>query len=128
MICEPKIQKTSIFHKLFFPKYNNFKIISAVDICLSWVKWIRLVDKIQWDFLACFKLRRYALSWKIIKTCMYRFCESKYSFQLRFLWRKLEFYTKVHKKMCIFCCSLNHKTPDTYLWSHHNRTHTSCTT
>ena len=32
---EPKISKTFIFHKLFFPKYDNFKIISTDDICLS---------------------------------------------------------------------------------------------
>ena len=29
---------------------------------------------------------------------MCRFCECKYSFKLTFLQRKLEFYTKVHKK------------------------------
>ena len=31
---EPKICKTSIFHELFFLKYDNFTITSANDICL----------------------------------------------------------------------------------------------
>ena len=30
---------------------------------------------------------------------MHRFCECKYSFKLTYLWKKLEFYTRVHKKM-----------------------------
>ena len=30
---------------------------------------------------------------------MYRFRECKYSFELTFLWKKLEFYTRVHEKM-----------------------------
>ena len=32
---KPKICKTYIFHISLFPKYGNFKIISAGDICLS---------------------------------------------------------------------------------------------
>ena len=32
---QPKISKTSIFCKLFFPKYDDFKINSTEDICLS---------------------------------------------------------------------------------------------
>ena len=32
---EPIVRKTSTFHESFFPKYDNFKIISAGDICLS---------------------------------------------------------------------------------------------
>ena len=31
---QPKISKTSIFHKLFFPKDGNFKIVSTDNICL----------------------------------------------------------------------------------------------
>ena len=34
-IQKPKICKTSIFHKLFFPKYDDFKAISVDNICLS---------------------------------------------------------------------------------------------
>ena len=30
---EQKVRKTSIFHELFFPKYDKFKIISAGQIC-----------------------------------------------------------------------------------------------
>ena len=29
---------------------------------------------------------------------MHRFCECKYSSKLTFLWKKLEFYTRVYKK------------------------------
>ena len=32
---EPKIHKISVFQELFFPQYDNFKIISADHICLS---------------------------------------------------------------------------------------------
>ena len=32
--CKPKIWKTSIFHKLFYLKYNVFKIINLYNICL----------------------------------------------------------------------------------------------
>ena len=32
---KPDIRKTSIFHGLFYLKYDNFKIISVGDICLS---------------------------------------------------------------------------------------------
>ena len=32
--CKPKIWKTSIFHKLFYLKYNVFKIIHLDNICL----------------------------------------------------------------------------------------------
>ena len=32
---EPNIHKTSMFHESFFPKYDNFKIISTGNICLS---------------------------------------------------------------------------------------------
>ena len=40
---KPKISKTSIFHKLFFPKYGNFKIINTnTSVYLSRVKWVRL--------------------------------------------------------------------------------------
>ena len=41
---KPKICKTSIFHELFFPRYDNFKIISADDICLS-----ICLDSNEWD-------------------------------------------------------------------------------
>ena len=33
---------------------------------------------------------------------MYKFFECKYRFKLTFLWRKLEFYTRVHKKDVFF--------------------------
>ena len=36
---EPNICKTSIFHELFFPKYDNFTITSANYICLELNKW-----------------------------------------------------------------------------------------
>ena len=29
---------------------------------------------------------------------MYKFCECKYSFKPTFLWQKLDFHTRVHKK------------------------------
>ena len=32
---KPKICKTCIFQELFFPKYDNFKIINTANICLS---------------------------------------------------------------------------------------------
>ena len=32
---KPKISKISIFHQLFFPNYDNFKLISTDGICLS---------------------------------------------------------------------------------------------
>ena len=40
---EPKICKISIFHKLLFPKYDNFKIISTDNICLS-------LSRVKWSF------------------------------------------------------------------------------
>ena len=57
---------------------------------------------------------------------MYEFCQHEYSFKLACLWRKLEFYTRVQRKICIFCCSLNPLNQDTYIWSHHNHTFASC--
>ena len=38
---------------------------------------------------------------------MYRFCHCKYSFTLTCLWRKLESYSRVHRKLCIFSCSID---------------------
>ena len=69
---------------------------------------MRLIDerkKFHWKF------------WLVLNY-IYRFCECKYRFKLSFLWRKLEFYTKVHKRCT--CYSLNHETWDTFLWSNHN--------
>ena len=43
--------------------------------------------------LKCINIKSY-------KNIMYRFCWHKYSFKLTWLWRKLEFYTRVDKKMC----------------------------
>ena len=53
-----KICKTFIFHKLFFLKYDNFKIISTGDICLSISlelnKWDgSMKEKKLLDVLAC---------------------------------------------------------------------------
>ena len=45
---------------------------------------------------------------------MDRFGDCKYNFKLTLLWRNLEFYTRVHKKGSLFCCSLNHKIHHTY--------------
>ena len=45
---EPKMCKISIFHKSFFPKYDNFKIINVGDISLSIcleLQWMRLIDE-----------------------------------------------------------------------------------
>ena len=69
---KPKIHKTSMFHKLFFPKYN-FKVINAgnicMSICLELIGWNWLMkDKTLSNVLACFKLCRYTLTWKIMKT------------------------------------------------------------
>ena len=33
-----------------------------------------------------------------------------------------EFYTRVHGKICVFCCSLNPLNRSTYLQSHHDCT------
>ena len=112
-----KICKTFIFQKLFFLKYDNFKIISTGDICLSISLELNewdgsMKEKNLLDVLACFKLCHYRLTWKIIDHCMCRFFECKYNLKLTCLWRKLEFYTRVHKK-CIFCCSLKHEIWDT---------------
>ena len=110
---EPAIEKVSIFHELFFPKYVNFEIIGAGHMCLltclEWKEW----DEIDWwkkkimsNVLACFKLCCYTLTLKFIKHCMYILCiafyECKYSFKLKFLWRKLEFYTRVYKNDVFF--------------------------
>ena len=55
----------------------------------------------------------------LVLNYMYRFCECKYRFKLRLLWRKLELKlnAKVHKKMHLLLIIK----PETYLWSHHNR-------
>ena len=70
--CEPEICRISIFYELLFPKYKNFKIISAANICLSIC--LELMNEIDWrkkeillNILACFKLRHYTLTWKIRK-------------------------------------------------------------
>ena len=39
-----------------------------------------------------------------------------------------KFYTRVYKKRCVFCCSLNQKIGNTYLWSYCDCTHTSLRT
>ena len=107
---ETEVCETSVLRESFFPRYDNVKIISIGNICLSRVNWMRLIDerkKSHWKF------------WLVLNY-MYRFCECKYRFKLSFLWRKLEFYTKVHKRCT--CYSLNHKTWDTFLWSNHNHT------
>ena len=60
---EPKICKTFIFHKLFFPKYDNFEITSTGNVChLSIVKWVRLNN----ERTKCYKLCRCTLKFKII--------------------------------------------------------------
>ena len=93
---EPKICKNFIFHESLFPKYDNCKILRLSRD--------RSKKKIPSDVLVCFKLRRYTLTWKIIKTLYV---------QILWAWRKLEFYTRVHKKI-YFCCSLNYKIRDIY--------------
>ena len=42
---KPTFLKTSIFQESFFPKYDNFKIISAGDICLS-----ICLESHEWDW------------------------------------------------------------------------------
>ena len=59
-----KTCKPTIFHKLFFPKYDNFKIISTGHICWSRVKWMRLINerqKFHWMFwlLLYFNMKNY---------------------------------------------------------------------
>ena len=129
--------QTCIFHESFFPKYNNSKIISIIVICQS-----NCLELSEWDWLMKEKIQMLSqMFWFVLnaviyqheklkkkkkkkKHSMYRFCECKCSFKIASLWRKLEFQNRVYKKRYIFCCSLNHKIQDNFLWSHRNHSHT----
>ena len=116
--------QTCIFHESFFPKYNNSKIISIIVICQS-----NCLELSEWDWLMKEKIQMLSqMFWFVLNVVIYqhenRFWECKCSFKLASLWRKLEFQNRVYKKRYIFCCSLNHKIQDTFLWSHRNHSHT----
>ena len=69
---EAKISKVSIFHEPL--RYDNFKIISPGDRYLPvYVKLLTLINekkkKKPPKTFACFKLRHYTQTWKIIKIC-----------------------------------------------------------
>ena len=91
----------SIFHKSFFPKYDNSKIISIIVICQS-----NCLELNEWDWLMKEKIQMLSqMFWFVLnvviyqheklkkqkKHSMYRFWECKCSFKLASLWRKLEF-------------------------------------
>ena len=64
-----------LFHELFIPKYDNFRIISTGDICLS-----ICLELNEWD-------------WSIKENDNYL-----ENYKNKLLWRKLEFYIKIYKK------------------------------
>ena len=53
-----KIVKVPFFTNCFFPRYDNFRIISTDNICLSRFKWMRLNDKRRkFRKLCCYTLK-----------------------------------------------------------------------
>ena len=77
------------FLTIFFPKYDKWIRLN------QWIE--RSKKKIAWNVLHDLKLRRYPLTWKIIKT-LHVYIGFVNITKLALLWRKLEFYTEVNKK------------------------------
>ena len=105
---KPKICETSIFHKLFYLKYDNFKNSQNrqyLFVYLSRIKWVRLTDE-RTKFC---KLIRYTLKLKIMsfhETIFFLFQPRKQSFKrleekLKQILKKNDFLLKI--KACHIC-------------------------
>ena len=133
---EPKIRKTSIFHELFF---QNFKIMSASDICLSicYNVWIRLNE---WDWLMknknsveCFGFFRTTSLHINVENYKDIACTFFVDVNTALNWNSYEENYSVIVEFinrCIFRCSLDHKlkhlfmiTSQSYLHFAHNIRH-----
>ena len=102
---EPKIQKTSICRKWFFPKYDNYKIISAVDICLELNEWHCLIkEKKPVGFFGLFQTTSLCINRKNYKNIArtdfvnvdivnFHSYKENYSFILEFIKRCIYFVT-----------------------------------
>ena len=99
---KPKICETSIFHKLFYLKYDNFKNSQNrqyLFVYLSRIKWVRLTDE-RTKFC---KLIRYTLKLKIMsfhETIFFLFQPRKQSFKrleekLKQILKKNDFLLKI---------------------------------